>query len=265
VSLFRRRRSAEDAAATQSPAPPEATEPEATDPDPADPGAADATAREAARARSGPFDSSEESGDVQRVDLGALRVPARPGMELRLELEDQTQRVIAATIGLEGSTVQIQVFAAPRTQGIWDEIRPEIAAQVTRQGGSADELPGSFGRELLARLPVRTPDGRTAHRPTRFVGVDGPRWFLRAVFSGPAASDDQAAQTLEEMVRGVVVVRGREAMAPRDLLPLTLPAQEHRGEAPGAQGAGDGAPAEAGPERPPLAPLERGPEITERR
>ena len=179
---------------------------------------------EAART-SGPYDESEVDDGVTRVDLGALHVPPRAGMELRLEVEDATKRVVAATIGLGGSTVQLQAFAAPRTEGIWDEIRTEIAAQVTKQGGSADEVPGSFGHELLARLPARTADGRTAHRPVRFVGVDGRRWFVRAVFSGPAAADEEAARELEDVLRGVVVVRGSEAMAPRDVLPLTLPAQ----------------------------------------
>lgn len=192
----------------------------------ADPAAAPSAAQSTGpAATTGPFDEADAPAGVTRVDLGALRVPPRPGMELRLELEEKTRRVVAATVGLAGSTVQLQAFAAPRRDGIWDEIRAEIATQVTKSGGSADEIPGSFGRELLARLPARTSDGRTAHRPARFVGVDGPRWFLRAVFSGPAAADEQAARPLEEVVRGTVVVRGAEAMAPRDLLPLRLPDQ----------------------------------------
>ena len=145
-------------------------------------------------------------------------------MELRLEIEDKTQRVIAVTIALGGSTLQLQAFAAPRTLGVWDDIRAEIGAQVTKQGGTADEVPGVFGRELIARIPVRTADGRTGHQASRFVGVDGPRWFLRGVFGGPASHDHDAAAALEDVLRSSVVVRGAEAMAPRDLLPLTLPA-----------------------------------------
>lgn len=218
-------------------------------------------AAEAGRLKQGPFDVAEADDSVQRIDLGALRVPPREGMELRLELEEKTQRVIAVTVSLGSSSVQMQAFAAPRTEGIWDDIRDEIAAQVTRQGGTADEVRGTFGREVLARLPSRTPDGRTGHQAARFVGVDGPRWFLRAVFNGPAALDEDAAADLEKVVRGSVVVRGREAMAPRDLLPLKLPAQpaqpagDQQGEAPHEQ-ADDGAP-------PPLEPFKRGPEITE--
>ena len=204
----------------------------------------------------GPFDAAEVEDEDGRLALGGLRVAGRDGMELRFEVEEASQRVIAVTIGMNGSTVQLQTFAAPRSSGVWDEIRTEIAAAVAAQGGAAEEQDGPLGRELLCRLPVRTEDGRTAHQPTRFVGVDGPRWFLRAVFAGPAAHDPAAAAELESVVRDVVVVRGSEAMAPRELIPLSLPPQ------PGAPAAAAPGPApREGQEE--LKPFERGPEITE--
>jgi hypothetical protein len=203
----------------------------------------------------GPWDVSEVESSAAYVDLGGLWLPGRDGMELRLEVEEEAGRVIAATVQLGNSAVQLQAFAAPRTMGIWDEIRREIAASVTRQGGTADEVPGSFGRELLARVPSRTPDGRTAHQPARFVGIDGPRWFLRAVFHGEAAYQDAAAAELESLVREVVVVRGADAMAPRELLTLKLPDQATDGQSLEVDTEGD--------EREPLRPFERGPEITE--
>lgn len=232
---------------------------------------------EARRLEHGPLDLSEADPDERRIDLGALQLPGRQGMELRLEVEDSTKRVIAVTVAMSGSSLQMQAFAAPRTFGVWDDVRGEIAAQVTRQGGTADEVPGTFGRELIARIPVRTPDGRSGHQPSRFVGVDGPRWFLRGVFGGPAAHDHDAAAPLEDVLRSAVVVRGAEAMAPRDLLALRLPsgatppaasagvetadaqADAQAGAQAGAQAA---APARSKDD---LAPFERGPEITERR
>ena len=171
----------------------------------------------------GPFDVTEVTDEVHRVDLGALRVPGVPGMELRLEVEDGSRRVIAVTVALAGSTAQFQAFAAPRTQGIWAEVRGEIAASLAGAGGATQEVPGPYGTELLARVPAQAPDGTPGTAPARFVGVDGPRWFLRAVFSGPAAVDSEAAAPLEALLRSLVVVRGSEAMAPRDLLPLQLP------------------------------------------
>lgn len=221
-------------------------------------------AREAEQTRraSGPFDAAEVDDDVRRIDLGALRLPAREGMELRLEVEDKTQKVIAVTVVMAGSTLQVQAFAAPRTLGVWDDVRGEIAVQVTKQGGTADEVPGTFGRELIARIPVRTADGRTGHQASRFVGVDGPRWFVRGVFGGPASHDAEAAAPLEDLLRSCVVVRGDEAMAPRDLLPLRLPTQDRPAPAAADDADRDGEGAASVDE---LKPFERGPEITERR
>ncbi len=199
---------------------------------------------------SGPWDVDEVDDELPRVDLGAIRLPGVPGMELRMEIDKATNVVSAASVLLDGSSLQVQAFAAPRTDGIWDEIRAEIAESVTQQGGSVDDLPGPFGRELLARLPVRTPEGRTGHRPARFIGTDGPRWFLRGVLSGRAAVEPEAAQTLEKVFAGIVVVRGTEALPPRDLLALRLPGPA-------------GPAAEAAPEAPGFDPMTRGPEITE--
>lgn len=204
----------------------------------------------------GPWDVSERDETEGYVDLGALRLRGREGMELRLDVEEATGSVTAATIQLGGSAVQLQAFAAPRSEGLWPEIRTELVSGIIGQGGSADEQAGVFGTEVLARIPVVSSDGRTGHQPARFAGIDGPRWFLRAVFHGPAVSEPQAALELESVVREVVVVRGAEAMAPRDLLPLTLPR-----EVTGQPGEVDGDPQASTHES--LDPFRRGPEITE--
>jgi hypothetical protein len=225
-----------------------------TEPTGADDVSTDETPAEAAplpARTSGPWDVDEVDDDEQpRVDLGAIRLPGVPGMELRMEIDKATNVVSAASVLLDGSSLQVQAFAAPRREGIWDEIRAEIAESVTQQGGSVDDLPGPFGRELLARLPVRTPEGRTGHRPARFIGSDGPRWFLRGVLSGRAAVEPEAAQALEKVFAGIVVVRGTEALPPRDLLPLRLPGPATP-------------PAEEAASAPGFDPMTRGPEITE--
>lgn len=198
----------------------------------------------------GPWDVSEVPDRGDRLDVGALWLPRREGIEVRMEVDKASRVVTAAALALHGSSLQLQVFAAPRSEGIWDEIRGEIADSVARQGGTVDDLPGPFGRELLARLPVRTQEGRTGHRPARFIGYDGPRWFLRGVISGRAAVDPERARELEAVFADVVVVRGDRPRVPRDLLPLTLPGQA-RPEEP------------ATPTATTFDPLRRGPEITE--
>lgn len=205
----------------------------------------------------GPFDRSEVEGLDGRLDLGSLWVTGVPGMELRLEVEQESQKVVGVTAVLGESAVQLQAFAAPRSDGIWPEIRHEIAASITSQGGTADLTSGPLGAELQARMPGQGPDGRTVFSPARFIGVDGPRWFLRAVLSGRAAIDEGAASVLLDVVRATVVVRGDEAMAPRELLALKLPeqpetvAEDGADEEPAASNLSD------------FKPFERGPEITE--
>lgn len=180
----------------------------------------------------GPWDLSQQPELGQRVDVGGIRVPARKGMQMRMELEPKSRRMVAVNIVHEGTAVQLQAFAAPRTMGIWEELREEIAESITSQGGSVQEQQGTFGPELLGRLPVRAKDGRTGVRPVRFVGVDGDRWFLRAVVSGKAAVDEAAADDIDEVLKDVVVVRGDDARPPRELLPLHLPGKPGEEQAP---------------------------------
>ncbi|WP_043444919.1 DUF3710 domain-containing protein [Arthrobacter sp. L77] len=208
------------------------------------------------RATHGPFDLSEQDTASGYIDLGAVRINAADGLQLRLEVEERSKRVIAVTLDLGGSTLQLQAFAAPKTEGLWDEIREQIGTSVGAQGGTVEERPGRLGTELFAKLPAQTPDGQAGYRVARFVGINGPRWFLRGVFGGPAALEPAAAAPMERLFRSVVVVRGDHPLPPRELLQLKLPKEAAAG-APAA-------PAPA-PARPDLNPLERGPEITETR
>lgn len=207
----------------------------------------------------GPFDVTEVDGREGRVDIGALWMRGVPGMELRLEIDQASQQVNAATAVIGDSALQVQAFAAPRSGGLWDEIRAEIASAIETQGGTAEEREGVVGTELRTRMPSVGPDQRTVFAPATFLGVDGPRWFLRGVLSGRAAIDDAAAEPLVAVFRAVVVVRGTEPMAPRELLPLALPREAERA-AEAAEAAAD---AEEEAERTSLDPFTRGPEITE--
>ena len=65
--------------------------------------------------------------------------------------------------------------------------------------------------------------GKTVN--TRIVGVDGPRWMLRGIFSGKAAIDPDSPETeaLNKFFAGIVVERGEEPLAPRDLIPMHPP------------------------------------------
>ncbi|WP_432987108.1 DUF3710 domain-containing protein [Dactylosporangium sp. CA-233914] len=165
----------------------------------------------------GPYDISEAPAGIAQLDLGALKVPAVDGVEVRVQA-DNDGRIQQIVLVFADSALQLGVFAAPRSEGIWGEVRGEIRKQLFNDGVAAEEVSGDYGAELRAR--VRTPEGLT---DIRFVGVDGPRWLVRAVFQGPAAIDPQAAQPLLECLHNLVVDRGHEAMPVREPLPLHLP------------------------------------------
>jgi hypothetical protein len=209
----------------------------------------------------GPWDAEDAPADeLQRIDLGALRLPVPDGTEVRVDVGPDGE-VVAATMVQGESSMQLNVFAAPKRSGIWSEVRAEIAEALKTGGGSTEQVDGSFGPELRAQVPTEVPGQGTMLAPARFLGVDGPRWFLRALVTGPAATDSAQAAGLEGALRAVVVDRGGEAMAVRDPLPLHLPKDVAEAAAAAQDAAQDAEQNGAGG----LPMPERGPEITETR
>lgn len=174
------------------------------------------------RATAGPLDESEANAVRPYVDLGGVKVLPREGLHLRLEVEEGSKRVVAVGLDYAGSTLQVQPFAAPRGSGLWHEIRQQIVDQIHKQGGTTQLITGKFGPEVLAQIPA--PAGQPGGpRLARFIGVDGPRWFLRGVIAGEGATNAEAAAKVEDLYRSIVVVRGNTPMPPRDLIPLHMP------------------------------------------
>ncbi len=231
----------------------------------AGPEAGDAAAAEGEAgvgALTGPWDVSDEARvdpDLPRLDLGSLRIPGLPELNIQVEAEPASGRIELVTAVSKDAAVQLQAFAAPRSTGLWDEIRAEMLAELSSGAAQVQEVDGPFGRELRALIPAQGPDGRPGVQPVRFAGVDGPRWFLRVVFLGRAAVEPDPDDDLHRLVRETVVVRGPEARAPREQLPMQLPAQAHEEFAQ----AGDEEADEDESEYTSLDPFERGPEITE--
>jgi Protein of unknown function (DUF3710) len=213
---------------------------------------------EAPRAEGGPWDAGEAYPSRPRVDLGALLVPMGPEHEIQLVMADQHGAWVTVRHG--DSEMQVQAFAAARRGALWDDVRAEIATEVRDAGGTSEELAGWFGTELMAQVPAEPGQPASGLRLVRFVGVDGPRWFLRGLFTGPAASGGEPAGLLEEVFRDVVVVRGEHPVPPRDILELRLPPEAQQAFEEQAAAA-----AEENKFRPDLNPLERGPEFTETR
>jgi hypothetical protein len=198
----------------------------------------------------GPYDAAEEpDDDVRRLDLGALRVPMFPGMWIQLE---ETAGRPPAVLVMDGtSRMELSVFAAPKSNGLWDDMRTEILDSLHTGGGFGEVGRGRYGPEILMRLPTGNPRETMAGR---IIGVDGPRWVLQAVITGKAGADPGAGPLLDEVLRSLVVVRGEEAMPVRDALPLHLP--KEMTERPG-EPAEPAAPEELGSPVPPAAASQR--------
>jgi hypothetical protein len=180
----------------------------------------------------GPWDGAQRYPRGNRVDFGSLLVPQRDSLEIRINLTETVTGVSVDIVRQDmlhgGSYLQLQAFAAPKSSGLWEEVREEIAAEVAKSGGRSQEVPGPFGTELHAMVSTGAAGGRQQLEPHRFVGFDGPRWFLRGVIRGPAASRPELAEPLEEVFADVVVMRGDHPVPPRELLPLQLPEDTRR-------------------------------------
>ena len=206
----------------------------------ADPGGE--PAKEADRYRSnGPWDAAEDAPEMKRMDLGGIRVPQEQGTEIQVNVAQDAQgkqKVIGVTLVRGKSAVQVQAFAAPKSSGLWDEMREELREQGLKQGGKVEDHDGTFGPELKALIPVpgrTTEDGRQLAQRVRFIGVDGPRWVLRGVIRGEGAAKPEVMAEVEKLFSDVVVVRGDQPVPPSEMLPITVPKQVQEQLAKAAQ------------------------------
>jgi hypothetical protein len=178
----------------------------------------------------GPFDASEveDLDEREGIDLGSLVITPAGPMEMRLQVDEASGEVMAAVLVTDEGALELRAFAAARGSSAWDELRPQIAAETARMGGTATEQEGTFGTELLCQVPMQLPDGQPGTQVSRISGFEGPNWLLRATLMGVPAAEPESAAPWEDTIRSVVVRRGREAMVPGAPLRLTLPPDAHQ-------------------------------------
>ncbi|GAB2681740.1 DUF3710 domain-containing protein [Saccharopolyspora gloriosae] len=163
----------------------------------------------------GPYDLSElpEGDDVERLDLGSVRLPIPEGSQLQVEV-DPAGPVRAVHLVTQVGRLTISAFAAPRSAELWPEVRNELAEQLRRDGAKVGQQDGEWGPELVADSP------RAA---LRFVGIDGPRWMVRGVAAGPGETAEACSKLLYTVLDDTVVVRGDDPLPVRTPLPIELP------------------------------------------
>lgn len=171
----------------------------------------------------GPRDLSEVDATMGYVDLGSLRIPAIAGMQLRTQLAPDGRTVLRVLLVLGSSGIQVSLAAAPKSGGVWDELREQIRSGMEADGAQVQDVRTRYGEELLADLLVTLPDGGRATSRMRVIGREGPRWFARIDVLGPAAQSLEAGASLEQVIDRMVVVRDDAPRARLDLLPLHVP------------------------------------------
>jgi hypothetical protein len=186
----------------------------------------EATAAEAAHEvrANGPWDSTEKDvgDDPAYLDFGSLIIRGRPGFNLQMPTDDDEGSIGSVVLVTEESGLELRAFADARSGGLWDDVRADLVTEAERLEGTAESVDGPFGTELRIEVPVTLPDGEAGFQPTRIVGIEGPRWMLRATFLGKEALEPTDDSLLMQALRDVIVVRGDDPRAPRDALLLTI-------------------------------------------
>ncbi|RBP98221.1 hypothetical protein CRD60_03550 [Bifidobacterium aemilianum] len=189
----------------------------------------------------GPWDIKDEDlpDYDEYLDMGAFYLPFLKGIELRIGADKTRQEVRSCTISYGSSSLELEAFAAPKSMGLWDDVREELLHK-----DGASEVEGVFGTEV--RMPVSVKGGKTV--VTRIVAVDGPRWMLRGIFTGKAATNPNSPETeaLNGYFADIVVDRGEEPLAPHDLIPMHPPVSPAERKAAAEAVDGDGSNEESG-------------------
>ncbi len=205
-----------------------------TDPDP---GSAPVPAEEIGAGR-GPYDIEDLGDEIDlgnsHLDLGSVLVPVVEGGQVSVEMtaDHQPQAVYLVT---PHGRISVAAFAAPRSPGMWREVVGELVESLQNEGAQTAIENGHWGREVVATVPG------AVHR---FIGVDGPRWMVRCVSSGPPELAGDLVLVARAVLSESVVRRGTDPHPPRDALPVILPpvlaeqvaaAQEHMASGNGVE------------------------------
>lgn len=175
---------------------------------------------------SGPYDIDALPAGMtpdQLIDLGSVLFAPVEGVELQLQVDEATGQPAAILLANAEGAVELRAFAAPRGGGLWNEVLPALRDDVIANGGLLADSDGPWGPEVHATFTVTAPDGQTGTQHTRMIGIDGPRWMLRATYLGKPAVEPHDARMWHELLDRIAIRRGAHALPKGEVLPLTLP------------------------------------------
>ncbi|GED97833.1 DUF3710 domain-containing protein [Gordonia crocea] len=167
----------------------------------------------------GPYDIADLATTAEELanshlDLGSVLVPVVEGGQVSVEMsvDHEPESVYLLT---PFGRITVAAYAAPKSPGQWREVVRELADSVRAEGAVVRLQDGHWGREIVADVA-----GDESHL---FLGVDGPRWMVRCVASGPPEFAAQLAPLARAVLAESVVRRGNNPFPPREPLPLILP------------------------------------------
>lgn len=167
----------------------------------------------------GPYDSADPNAPSEVAVFGSISFVPSPLVTVRAEVEEGTGRIVALSFDYKESSLQVQAFASPKGEYIWDSVLEDIEANLSAQAVAVQRQVGPFGTELMAELALA---GKPV-QPVRMFAASGERWLVRGTMSGRALTDLEQRTFLEDFFKGIVINRGQLPLPPRELLPLELP------------------------------------------
>jgi hypothetical protein len=171
------------------------------------------------------LDSTNPRHTLARLDLGGLRVRPTAGMKVQMQVDQTSGKATSVLLVGDQGAVQLMAIAAAKSKPLWPQTKRALQSDADRKGGSAQDGKGPWGPVLRMALPATGPDGKQGVQPSVVLGIDGPRWMLRATMIGKAAVDQAQMNQMMGIVQDTVVVRGDEPMAPGGIIELRPPAR----------------------------------------
>lgn len=157
------------------------------------------------------------------LDLGALKVPMLEGLEISMNIDQETMRGVSVALVYGSSMADVQVFARAKDELLWPPTRDGLVAGLSEQGVASEVVIGRFGSEVQCTMPTTDFAGNNILQSVRFLGIDGDRWFMRVAISGAATIDATEMDQFDALIAGLEVVRGDDAMSPGEPLEFVAP------------------------------------------
>ncbi|CAA0098647.1 Uncharacterised protein [Mycolicibacterium vanbaalenii] len=177
------------------------------------------TAADAGEELEGPFDIDDFDDPavaaVARLDLGSVLIPMPEAGQVQVELSN-TGVPSAVWVVTANGRFTIAAYAAPKSAGLWREVASELADSLRKDVPKVSIEDGPWGREVVGV-------GAENAGVVRFIGVDGYRWMIRCVVSGPHERITALAQQARDALADTVVRRGDTPMPVRTPLAIQLP------------------------------------------